>query len=483
MKVLLINPQFDFGMSRVIKSPPLGMMNIAATIPDHDVKIIDLNVQRLSKTQLQREISKTDILGISLMSSTYGDTLKWLNSAKDDGVTTVVGGFHPTMDPNDTIANPEIDIIVRGEGEGTFPHLISELERNGTSQLQDVQGITYKDNGRVINVEKRPIIQDMDTLPYPSRNLVNYDQYHYLGIPADVIESSRGCPYNCTFCSVQNFWERKWRCKSPMRMVKEVALVRKNKSRKIAFFVDDNFIMDPKRVETFCDLLREYGHNKIFLCCQASVGMIIKNRNMIRKMQKAGFVMLFVGFESFKQDSLDLMKKKHSVLQARKAVKICHDNGMTVWGSFIIGNIGETWDDTLKNFQVAKEVGVDLFMGNPLTPFPGTALNDQAIENGWIPEGFTWKDWDLYPMMNTDDLTKEQIDQLVRIGHKSFYLSKYFIAGRKNLNLIKPKFWWWYKVGPKFLTNGIRHFLLPYLARMSTKKKREKPNYLSPEPS
>ncbi|MHA1143995.1 MAG: B12-binding domain-containing radical SAM protein [Candidatus Helarchaeota archaeon] len=465
MKILLVNPEFNIGMSRVIKSPPLGVMNIAATVPEHDVKILDLNAQPLSQAQLDREISKFDVLGISLMSTTYGSTLEWLKSAKKNGVTTIVGGFHPTMDPNDVISNSEIDIIVRGEGEATFPELITELENRGTNQLQDVKGITYKDNGRVIHTEKRPIIENMDSLPFAARDLVNYDQYHYLGIPADVIETSRGCPYDCTFCSVQNFWERKWRCKSPLRMVKEVAQVRKNKSRKIIFFVDDNFIMDPKRVKKFCRLLREYGQDRIFLCCQASVGMIIRNPDMLKEMRKAGFVLLFVGFESFKQESLEIMKKHHNINQARKAVKLCHDNGLCVWGSFIVGNIGETRKDTLKTFKIAKEIGTDIFMCNPLTPFPGTVLNEQAIENGWMPEGFTWRDWDLEPVMDTDELSRDEIADLVRIGHKSFYLSKYFFAGRKNLNLLRPKFWWWWKIGPMFISNGLKHFILPYLRR------------------
>ncbi|MHA1797748.1 MAG: B12-binding domain-containing radical SAM protein [Candidatus Helarchaeota archaeon] len=457
MNVLLIYPPFPLGegMGKIIRSPPLSLMQLAAMIPDHQVEILDMNLNPyITIDELENKIKKFDLVGMSCMTSQIKIVLNLCRIAKRNGVTTIVGGFHPSLVP-DFIKYPSIDYTVRGEGEYALKEFVEGVD------TRDILGLSYKGNGNggYHHNEPRPLIPDLDVLPYPRKDLLNYSKYHYLWVPADVIESSRGCPYDCSFCCVTKFYCRTYRVKSPLRVMKELTQV--PKGTKLIFFVDDNFTLDPKRVDKICDLLIEYGFNKrLMFVCQSRVDFVTKNPELIKKMSKAGFLCFFLGFESLKQMSLDKMKKQISTHQARKAVKICHDNKILVFGAFIIGNIGETKEDTLQNIKHIRELGVDFMMTNPITPFPGTDLHDEAVEKGWIEEDFNWEDWDFHAAMRTPDLTKKELRDLTDYSYKYFYNFRRFLNPKKLLNVFNPRFWRMMKDAPGFITSGLKDFLM-----------------------
>jgi radical SAM superfamily enzyme YgiQ (UPF0313 family) len=147
--------------------------------------------------------------------------------------------------------------------------------------------------------------------------------------------------------------------------------------------------------------------------------------------------------------------------QVQKAVKLIHDNGMIVFGSFIIGNIGEDRADTLKTLQLVKDLQIDIMMTNPLTPFPGTKLWDEAVANNWVDKDFDWASWDFNVMMRTPDLSIREIDNLLEYSYRFFYKDiGYFLFGKKLLRLIHPKYRWFWKIAPTFLTKGLKNFLI-----------------------
>ncbi|MHA1650438.1 MAG: B12-binding domain-containing radical SAM protein [Candidatus Helarchaeota archaeon] len=456
MKVLLIYPPFKVGsgMGKVMLSPPLSLMQLAAMIPDHDVEILDLNVNPFMQvSEIEQKIAKADLVGIATMTTGLNVVLKLCKIAKRNGVTTVLGGFHPTLKP-DVMRYPDVDYIVRGEGEYTFKELVEGVSPS------EILGLGYRANGGYQLNEPRPFIQNLDTLPYPRKDLVDYSKYHYLWNPADVIESSRGCPFDCKFCCVTKFYCRTYRKKSPLRVVKEIARV--PKKTKLIFFVDDNFTLDYKRVMKICDLIQEYGfHKKYMFVCQSRVDDIAKHPDMVKKMAKSGFICYFLGFESFKQMSLNSMNKQIKLHQAKNAMTLIHKNGMIVFGSFIIGNIGETREDTLKTFQLMKELQIDIMMTNPLTPFPGTRLWEEAVANGWVDKDFDWASWDFDVMMGTPDLSIEEIKELLEYSYRFFYKDiGYFLFGKKLLRLMQPKYRWFWKMAPTFLMKGLKNFFI-----------------------
>ncbi|MHA1131337.1 MAG: B12-binding domain-containing radical SAM protein, partial [Candidatus Helarchaeota archaeon] len=324
----------------------------------------------------------------------------------------------------------------------------------------EILGLGYRDNGNYMLNEPRPFIENLDTLPYARKDLLNYSKYHYLWIPADVIESSRGCPFDCNFCCVTKFYCRTYRKKSPLRVMKEIARV--PPSQKLVFFVDDNFTLDHKRVDRICDLIQQYGyHKRLMFVCQTRVDDIARSPEMVRKMAKSGFICFFVGFESLRQMSLNTMNKQTRLSQVRKAIQICHDNAIIVFGSFIIGNIGETKEDTLRTLRMMKELEIDIMMTNPLTPFPGTKLWDEAVVNGWVKEDFDWASWDFNAMMRTPDMSIEEIQELLDYSYRFFYKDiGYFLFGKKLLRMMRPKARKFWKIMPNFLMKGLKNFFI-----------------------
>ncbi|MFX1395212.1 MAG: B12-binding domain-containing radical SAM protein, partial [Promethearchaeota archaeon] len=382
MKILLIYPPFPSGkgMGAVMCSPPLNILTLAGAIPEHKVDILDLNIDKsYGFNKMEKKLRQYDLVGITCMSPSFRIVLNICKLAKRNNIKTVVGGFHPTLDPSIIDKYDCINMLVRGEGEITFKELLSGKPKN------EILGLSFRENGKVFHNPDRPFIKNLDDIPFPQNNLVDDSPYHYTWVPAWVCETSRGCPFDCRFCCVHEFYNRTYRTKTPERVIKELFQVPPR--AKLVFFVDDNFTMNKKRVMRICELIQKTHLNKrLVFACQARVDDIANNPDMVKKMHKSGFICFFLGFESLKQMALDRMKKGYTLDKVRRCVEICHKNGIIVFGSFIIGNIGETKEDTRDNFKLMKEIDIDFMMTNPITPFPGTKLNDEAIEKGWVKD-------------------------------------------------------------------------------------------------
>ncbi|MDX1797361.1 MAG: radical SAM protein, partial [Candidatus Lokiarchaeia archaeon] len=322
-------------------------------------------------------------------------------------------------------------------------------------------GLSYRENGNVIHNPERDLVENLNQLPFPNNELVNNKPYHYIWVPAWVCESSRGCPFHCNFCCVTQFHKGKYRTKSPERVIEE--LLRIPNDAKLVFFTDDNFSLQKKRVMKICELLEKTKLSKrLMLVCQSRVDDLANNPDMVKAMSKAGFICFFIGFESFKQMSLNNMEKKYTLDKVRKAINICHKNGIMVFGSFIIGNIGESIEDTWRTFKLMKELDIDLMMTCPITPFPGTPLYDIAVEKGWIPKDFKWEKWNIKAIMNTPDISRDEIQELVDESYRFFYNDiGFFLFGKRLLRfLFNPKFWWFRNVAFSVFTNGLTKFLM-----------------------
>ncbi|UCD01573.1 MAG: radical SAM protein [Promethearchaeota archaeon] len=460
MKVLLIYPPFQVGkgMGKVMCSPPLSLLAIAGAVSDldHEIEIFDMNVEySYGIHEFKEKIRHYDLIGITCMTNTFKVVLTICKIAKKYDIPTILGGFHPTLVPSIIDKFDCIDMICRGEGEFTFRELLEGKPKNS------ILGFSYRENGLVIHNPDRPYIKDLNQLPYPNNKLVNPDPYHYIWVKAWVCEASRGCPFRCNFCCVTQFHNGIYRTKSPERVIQELFQV--PPSTKLVFFTDDNFSLQKKRVMRICELLQKTKLSKrLMFVCQSRVDDIANNIDMVEAMSKAGFICFFLGFESFKQMSLDSMQKQYTLDKVRKCIDLCHKNGIMVFGSFIIGNIGETVEDTWRTFTLMKELELDMMMTNPITPFPGTPLYDEALKKGWIPEDFRWEKWEITPVMNTPDMNIDEIQDLLDESYRFFYNDiGYFLFGKKLLRILfNPKFWWYRHVAFSVLTNGLTKFLM-----------------------
>lgn len=462
LKILLIYPPFPFGrgMASIMCSPPLALLNLAGTVPEHNVDILDLNVDKsYGIKKMEEKLRKYDLVGITCMSATLRMVINLCKLAKKIGIPTLVGGFHPTLDPNVIDKQDSIDMIVRGEGEITFKELLSGKPK------KEILGLSYRENGKVYHNPERPFIKNLDELPFPRNDLVNRKPYQYLWIPAWNCETSRGCPFTCKFCCVNQFYKRSYRTKTPERVIKELYQI--PPKVKLVFFVDDNFTLNKKRVMRICKLLQKTRLNKKFVfVCQSRVDNIANNPDMVEEMHKSGFICFFLGFESFKQMALNRMNKGYSLDKVQKCINLCHDNGIMVFGSFIIGNIGETKEETRKTFKLMKDFNLDFIMTMPITPFPGTELTAEAIEKGWVEKDLKWeniKSGESKPIMHTPDLTADDIQELLSESYRSFYNDTKFLIRKyllKSQFFSNPNFKWTRKFAYKFFKNGITKFVM-----------------------
>ena len=256
MRVLLIRPNGESVIKEVLGAtgPPLGIGYIASYVRDkHDVWILDAMGLNYSEEQVKREIERVnpDIVGISCPATPYVvDVERTAEIVKsvDENIKVVVGGAHVTFMDKQTLREcPWIDFVVRGEGEETMRDLLETLERGG--DLRDVEGITYRYKGEIIRTEKRPLIQDLDSIPFPAYDLMPMGAYKIGNFRYSVIITSRGCPFGCVFCSTSHMFGRKWRARSPENVVEELKLLRhKYRVREIEF-LDDIFTLNKERAK------------------------------------------------------------------------------------------------------------------------------------------------------------------------------------------------------------------------------------------
>ncbi|MHA1683052.1 MAG: B12-binding domain-containing radical SAM protein [Promethearchaeota archaeon] len=458
MNILYVNAgnAGSVGLDSFLSSPPIALMCLPPTVPQHKKYLMDLKLKVFPDDKRRRIIQKSDVVAISSYTPSIASAIEIGMIAKEYNKPVIIGGYHASLVP-DTVKNPAFDVSVQNEGELTFPELIGILERDGKftpENLKDVKGITYMRGNELIINEKRPPIMDLDTLPFPDRELIGKEKYEYFGASVDLIESSRGCVGKCKFCCVRTHNRGLWRKKTPERVVEEIA--RCNPKAKWIGFQDSEFTINMKRVKRICELIIENGLDHYWYSAQARADDLVRHPEIFDLMVKAGFKMMFIGIESAYQSSLDKIGKNIKKETIEEAIKMCHDNGVTVMGAIIIGNIGETYEMVLETIKLASKYMLDIGQFTALTPLPGTELWDEAHEKGWI-EDYDWTHYDFVrPVMRTPDLTRKQIAQLVQKAYKDFYIGsmwgQYFWK-RAPRFFANKNHWWFFKMLPGFLKN------------------------------
>ena len=423
MDVLLINPPAQGVYDTInIKLPPLGLAYIASVLREHNhsVKIIDLNVQdNLWETVRER---KWDVIGLSGDTSRYPISMKIAEQIKKHfGYLIFTGGPHVTFFEKETLDTGYVDFIIRGEGEFVTLNLLNALEK-GTS-LKDVRGITFKQNGKIIKTLQAPIIKDLDSLPYPARDLLPMEKYKitlFYGRPITSILTSRGCPFNCYFCSSSQFSNLIWRTRSPKNIVDEMEHVIKKFDYHAFAFVDDNFTLNPKRV---IEISKEIVKRKldIFWWAFSRVDELLGHEDMVEWMAKSGCRMIFLGIESVSKKVLDEYNKGITANDSIRAVRLLKKYGIDTWGSFIIGALDETKEMIINTIRFAKLLNPRNVQFSILTPFPGTRLYEDADKMGIIIHK-NWKYYDgAHAVMRTKYLKPDEIQRLLNLAYISFY--------------------------------------------------------------
>ncbi len=434
-KVALINP----AQSTKYPQPPMGLALIAAVLQreGYQVTVLDANALRLQPEDMALLVTDADVVGLTAMTPTVSAAISiahYLKRAKPD-LTIVLGGAHATLLPEETLAAaPEIDIIIRGEGEETIIELLRALEYK--QPLDNVSGISYRRDGKVISTAARSTTIDLDSLPFLAYHLLPRRRYkphppHGRAFPFAAIITSRGCPYRCSYCSKPIFGD-KFRGQSPERVVDEVAYYQEKFGIKELAFYDDVFTLNKKRAYAIADEILKRGL-KICWTCETRVNLV--DKELLRHMKQAGCYAIAYGIESASPEILDILNKDITLEQVEEAVGITREVGLQTIGYFMIGSPGEGPETISQTIQFAKRLKLDFAQFAVTTPFPGTELYNLYLKNSGndIPwENFVYEGTGskITPVFETNGLSRTDLRYWTRKAYKEFYLRPSYLWQR-----------------------------------------------------
>jgi len=444
LRVLLIDPKVNLPID-VRSSPSLGLAYLAAVSEQRgdDVRVLDMQSHDLSLQQVVAE-HPPDVVGIT--ATTVQIESAWRVARELRQLTEariVLGGPHPTVLPAESVQRPEVDIVVRSEGELTWTDLCDHLE-NG-QPLDELPGITYQREGKVIHNPDRAVIKDVDVLPFPAYHLYRMDSYSNLQPTLDHIEgpsypilSSRGCPYRCNYCS--QILPRGWRARSPESVVSEWRWLVKDLGAAEIGVLDDSFNIDRQRALEICDRIIAEGLNHVPWIMINGIRANLADETLLGRMREAGCIRTAFGVESGNQRILDTVIHKQLTLdQVREAFKAAKAVGMETIGFFIIGLPGETEETMEDTIRFACELDPVVANFSMATPFPGTEMYDQVLEQGRL----LVHDWDEFAFFEnraqfeTDEMPAELVERKWREAYRRFYLRPH----RVMRTLLRKRTW------------------------------------------
>lgn len=397
LRVCLVNPKLEGPY------PPLGIGYLASYLRKYGghsyaIKIVDGNCC----VDIFREIIgfKPDLVGFTALSPQIKEAidLSWELKKYQKDIFQVIGGIHVSALPEETLEKAGFEVGVLGEGEETFCELVDLFAQGKLSidALRKIEGVCFKDEGSFYRSQPRPEISKLDMIPPPDRGLFNMQ--HYLsyrllvrGLTGDRITTvmgSRGCPYNCTFCSSKNVFKGV-RQFSPEYIIAELKGLIKDYNVKAVFFTDDTFTINKERIRKFCNLLIDEGINRrLKWDVQGRADLINwKDLELLKLMKRAGCTQIDYGFESGSEKILGLLKKDRVKLgDNQRAIAVTKAAGLSVMATFMLGTPGETEAD-LKETEVFIEKNInhiDYFQTFIATPYPGTELYDICKEKGIV---------------------------------------------------------------------------------------------------
>ncbi len=446
MKITFIFPPSLYQTKQTM--PPLGIAWIAAVLRENgypDVSLVDSVINKYSSEDVVNILRKNtpDIVGVSFGTQNrfYAFDLIRLIRKNFPGILITVGGPHPTLTAPDILQNiPQVDIVVRGEGEYTTLDLVKTIDNNG--DLSQVKGISFRGkNGQVAHNFPREPIADLDSLPMPARDLLPIDKYQQTIPLSDKIctsmISARGCPYNCVYCSTAEQWGHKIRHRSADNVIKEIKhLMSTYKLDGVGFF-DDVFTMDKSRVIEFCQKLIKAKLN-ISWWCEARANTI--DKEVVDWMKKSGCEHISMAIESGSDKILKNIRKAITVEQGIAAAKIIKQAGIKLKVFFMHSLPGETYEDIKKTVFLSRylvnKIKVDEATQSLTMIYPGTALEQIAKENGTLPDDFSWSKYyeekrvyppldrcENMPIFEQPDLSYEQVFKYVKKAKIVYYLS------------------------------------------------------------
>jgi anaerobic magnesium-protoporphyrin IX monomethyl ester cyclase len=427
--------------------PSLGLGYLAAVLEKagHDVKVYNGPIgEDIDYTEIRDIIQKfkPDLIGFGVMTPVFHraiEVTEYIKKHIDTSITVILGGSHITSLPEETLRNfPIFDAGIVGEGEHTIIEFMDYL--SGKRKLDSIKGIVYaKKNGKVILTESRPLIQNLDEIPFPARHLLDLENQRYSWFVERGVHmvTSRGCPNRCKFCDHAIFGKTN-RVHSVEYVIKEIEHVINTYKAKEIIFLDDNFTLNTPRLKTICN---EMIKRKIDIRWQCYGRVNNASPELYRLMKKAGCWSISYGIESGNQEVLNFINKDITKEQVRKAVCEAKKAGIQTRGSFMIGHPIDTKETVLQTINFAKTLPLDNVGFSIFVPYPGSEFFRDVEKYGTFRRDKYYTNFnrsDNDPVFIPRTMTKEEIHALYTKAQRDFFLRPSYIL-RSLRNLQSPK--------------------------------------------
>ncbi|TAN60334.1 B12-binding domain-containing radical SAM protein [bacterium] len=362
----------------VPRSVPIGVGLITGFLRKNgiSVKILDqelLDIDENAMRDALKGCSSPKIVGISVMTANAASGYKLAEIVKsvDKEATVVFGGIHATVMPDEVLQDKNVDYVVKGEAEYTFLELIKQI-KSGTIDVDRLESVGFMDNGKPVYTRMASKMVDVNEVP-----MFPYDMFDPARYNLGFILTSRGCPFDCIFCSQRVITKRRYRFISSERVIEELDyLINTLKQPNITFF-DDYFTGNKERVFELCEMIQQRGFHK-----KASFGVQTRgdsiNKELMKAMRAANFNSLMFGVETASESLMKLINKSETLQENVDSIKLAKEMGFSVEATFIFGFPTETFDDRFKALELALKIGVDRARFNNATPYPGTAMYEMV---------------------------------------------------------------------------------------------------------
>lgn len=429
-KILLATPPYHAG---VVESagiwPPLGLVYIAGELrlQGYQVEIYDSMSRQDTMAEVRNYLrsAEYDAIGITAITASIVMALDMMKVSKEEhpDAVTVLGNVHGTFLYPELLEKHSdiLDFVVRGEGEITMPSLLNAL--NGQTPLNKVAGIAYCSESSVIATPGRKFVQDLNTLS-PAWDLLDWNLYKFFVMPNSrlgIINSSRGCPHACSFCSQQKFWERGYRELSPERFLQQLRVLRHQYGVNVVMLSDEYPTKNRERWERILDMLIAEDMD-MSLLLETRVEDILRDADILWKYRKAKILHIYVGVEATNQLSLDIFKKDIKCEESQEALRLIALNGMVSECSFVLGMPDETPESIAKTLELAKHYNPDFAHFLAIAPWPYSDLYNDVKEH--------IREWDysrynlVTPIVKPKAMTLEEVNEAIIRCYKEFYMWK-----------------------------------------------------------
>ncbi len=450
-KILLISPPYLFKQ----RSLPLGLAYLRSFLKreGYSVDIIDMATMNISYKGLQNAIRrlKPDVVGISFMTVQANNAQKVAQSIKElsQGIIIVAGGVHVSALPDETLKQGNFDFAVCGEGEETLKELLMSLG-TGQNDFSRIKGLAFMRGDKVVVDEKRELIDNLDSLPFPDWSGLPIRKYSDFILtvednsPVLPILATRGCPNDCIFCASNVIFRRRLRARSAENIVKEIMYLMERCKTKNFSFVDDTLTLDKNMAIELCDLIIGAGLNINWKCNSRVSGF---DEDLAFKLKAAGCKNVSFGVESADPEVLKAINKRISLPEVISAKKAAEKAGLVVSFLFMVGNVGESKESVRKTLGFIKENNLEYATCTIATPYPGTMMYEIGRKNGWIAT----QDWDQYettPHVKRDYIPfwSNGLMSAQEILDAYYYVNSKLIMGKINIHYghlyyLNPKFY------------------------------------------